>query len=73
MRYYFHIKDGETLIRDQEGAEFPDLAAARLEAIKSAREALLRGEVLNGRAIAISDERGTILDTVLLRDQFRMP
>ncbi len=32
-RYYFHIRDGNNLIRDEEGTELPSLEAARAEAI----------------------------------------
>ena len=32
-RYYFHIRDGNNLIRDEEGIELPSLEAARAEAI----------------------------------------
>ena len=37
-RYYFHIKDGAELIKDQEGTELPTPDAARRQALKSARE-----------------------------------
>ena len=35
-RYFFHLRDDEELIRDEEGADLPDLAAARKEAALSA-------------------------------------
>jgi hypothetical protein len=37
-RYYFHIKDGAKLIYDLEGSEHPDLPAARVHALKIARD-----------------------------------
>ena len=37
-RYFFHIKDGATLIKDQEGSELATPEAARLQALVSARE-----------------------------------
>lgn len=37
-RYYFHVKDGAELIKDQEGSELPTPDAARRQALKSARE-----------------------------------
>ena len=36
--YYFQIRDGDDLIRDDEGIELPDLSAARREAVLSARD-----------------------------------
>lgn len=38
-RYYFDIKDGEDLT-DDEGSVLPDLAAARLEAVRYSAEVL---------------------------------
>jgi hypothetical protein len=40
-RYFFHIRDDDNLIRDEEGTELPDLSAARKEAALSAREILV--------------------------------
>jgi len=37
-RYYFHIKDGAELIKDQEGSEHATAHEARLQALKTARE-----------------------------------
>jgi hypothetical protein len=36
-RYYFDIRQGEALIRDQEGAEFSDIASAKCDAEDAAR------------------------------------
>jgi hypothetical protein len=38
MRYFFNVRDRRGLIRDKEGSELPDLAAARIEAWLSARD-----------------------------------
>jgi len=47
-RNYVHIRDGNNLIRDEEGIELPSLEAAHTEAILVTREAVrlatLRGE-----------------------------
>jgi len=37
MKYFFHLEDG-TCIRDPKGEEFPDDAAALVEAVKVAHE-----------------------------------
>ena len=39
-RYFFHLRDGDHLLRDAEGAELLDLEAARTEALLVAREIL---------------------------------
>jgi hypothetical protein len=36
-RYFFHIRDGDRIIQDVEGAELPDFAAAKVEATQCAR------------------------------------
>lgn len=77
MRYYLNIRNGDMLIADLEGADYPSLDEARQEAVRSARELLSemvrRGEVVNGRSIEICDEEGRILETIRLREQFRLP
>ena len=40
--YYFHISNGETIL-DDHGTELPDLAAARLEALRASRELAFTG------------------------------
>ena len=39
-RYFFHIRDGENIIPDEEGLELPDNEAAGVEARRSAVEML---------------------------------
>ena len=71
-RYYFHVREGGTLHRDEEGQELPDAEAARKEAINAAREILgdklLHGGSLNSRAIEIADETGHVVDEINSRD-----
>jgi hypothetical protein len=61
-RYYFHIKDGTALIRDEEGIDLPTAHAARLQALLSARElwadAIKSGKPLGADAVVIADEHG---------------
>ncbi len=75
-RYYFHIRDGEDFLPDEEGVELPNLKAAHREAILSARgiiaEKILHGEVVDGEVIEITDEEGGILDAVAMRSVVRM-
>jgi hypothetical protein len=70
--YYFHVREGSTLNRDEEGQELPDAEAARQEAIAATREILgeklLHGGSLNSRTIQIADETGHVVDEINLRD-----
>lgn len=48
-RYFFHLRDGDTLLPDDEGIELRDLEDARSYAIESARQ-LLSEAALSGTA-----------------------
>jgi hypothetical protein len=71
-RYFFHVREGSSLSRDEEGQELPNVEAARREAINSAREILgeklLHGGSLNHRSIEIADETGYVVDVVHSRE-----
>ena len=71
-RYFFHVREGNTLHRDSEGQELADAAAARGEAISTGREILgeklLHGGELNSRTIEIADESGRVVDSVNVND-----
>ncbi|WP_427026323.1 DUF6894 family protein (plasmid) [Aureimonas ureilytica] len=77
MRYHLHIRNGDVLIEDLEGEEFPDLDTARREAVRCVRELLAerlrRGDVLDGEAMEIWDETGRLVDSVSFRSQLRLP
>ncbi len=64
MRYFFHIRDGETLIEDPDGSEHASLDEACNEAIQSAREImaanLIAGQPLDGRTFEITDAEGQL-------------
>lgn len=72
IRLYFHIREGDRLSKDPEGAEFQDVETARAEAVRSARELLsqrvLNGEVIDGQSFDLTDESGAVVDTVKFRD-----
>jgi hypothetical protein len=66
-QYFLHVRDGIDAV-DREGSEFPDLAAARSEAIEGLRQ-ILAQEVLTGTmftdgVVNIADEFGGHLETV---------
>ena len=77
MRYFLHLRDGETLIEDFEGEQYVDLNAAQDDAIVAARqmmaEKIRHGEVIDGQVIEICDEDGALVATVRFSDQLALP
>jgi hypothetical protein len=71
-RYYFHLYN-DTEVGDQEGKEFPDLAAAcahatdlaRFEFAEAAKE---RARITLSHRIDIEDQSGAVLATVTFGD-----
>ena len=51
-RYFFHLRDGERLLSDDDGEELRDLGAVRSYAIDSARQ-LLSQAALSGTAASL--------------------
>jgi hypothetical protein len=72
-RFYFHVHD-DIVTEDLEGAELPDLAAARETALEAARDlvcaAVMRGELNLDHRIEVAGEGGENLLTVTFRDAF---
>jgi hypothetical protein len=70
-RYFFHVFD-DIIAQDEEGVELPNLAAARLQAVKGARD-LMTEQVRHGHLelshwIDVTDERGDKVLTITFRD-----
>lgn len=69
-RFYFHIRMGDRIVIDQEGSDLPDPAAARAEALASARQiladAIRSGNDATPEAFIIADCEGRELETVPL-------
>ena len=69
--YYFHLHN-HVGARDEEGQDLPDLAAAREEAIRGARdlmaEGIKQGEVELDDWIEVQDESGAQVLAVQFRD-----
>jgi hypothetical protein len=65
MRYFLHIEDGLERIVDEEGSELPDLAAAREEALVSARQlwaaAIIEQRDLSERRFLVTNNVGDCL------------
>lgn len=75
-KYYFHIRDGEELVQDDEGIDLPNLAAAQEEAVQAARDMLvelLRNDLpVNGQKFEICDADGNILAVVAFRQVLKL-
>jgi hypothetical protein len=69
-RYFFHVFDGMMWSRDDEGDEFPDVAAAIQEAAHIARELLDDDEGPNKAdfRMEVADEHGKIVHAIHSRD-----
>lgn len=71
-RFYLHVCNGNGFVEDEEGQELADAAAARQQAIVSAREIMahdLRGGELNlASFIEVEDEEGKLLFTLPFGD-----
>ena len=71
-QYFFHVREGSSLSRDEEGQELPNADDARREAINATREMLgeklLHGGALNHRSIEIADSTGHVVDVVHSRE-----
>ena len=78
-RYYFHIRNADDLLPDEEGTDLPDLNAARELALASARDllgdAIKAGKEIVPESIVIADAHGQELMSVPLEhalpDRFR--
>ena len=73
--YFFDVYDGALACLDEEGGEFPDLAAARLSAIDGIRSivssAVLEGSFsLDGR-LEVRDQTGALALVVPFTDAVR--
>jgi len=73
-RYYFHIRDGKILVRDEEGMECRDLIAAKDEALCSARDLALEAfkshSLQPPATIEIEDEDGNAVNDIAPRPMF---
>lgn len=71
-RYYFHIRQGDILIRDPEGIEVAETEALEEEAVEAARDLLADGDLqgLDRREwlYEIADESGSTVLTLLFSE-----
>ncbi len=70
-RYFFHVYD-DVIANDEEGAELPNIAAARLNALQGARSLIAdqvrRGYFVRSHWIDVVDEQGEKVLTVTFGD-----
>ena len=70
-RYFFHVYD-DVIARDDEGVELPNIEAARLNAIRGARD-IIAGQVRHGHFVQshwidVVDENNETVLKVAFRD-----
>jgi hypothetical protein len=75
-RYYLHIRDEGRLVEDPDGSDLPDLEAARAEALEGARNILAAkvkaGKLIDDQRFEITDETGSVLAVMPLKDALRL-
>ena len=73
-RFFFHVREGDRLIPDLDGADLPDLDTARTAAVVALRQAAGTAhgaaEAASGRCFQIVDRAERVLATVALWDVF---
>jgi hypothetical protein len=60
-RYYLNLWDGDLFEEDHEGTELPDVAAARVEALRFASEIVSELQTPERVRIEIANEDGSVL------------
>jgi hypothetical protein len=69
-RFYFHLRQGDQLLADDEGVDLPDFATAQREALDAAwelfAEAIQSDKTMVPGAFVIADEAGLALDIIPL-------
>ena len=64
-RYFFHIRDGEYLLRDDEGMILTSDFAVKIEAYASACDVARQTEYNSrGCSVEVTDESGAVIDRV---------
>jgi hypothetical protein len=74
--YYFHVREGERVEIDPEGANFETADQAREEAIKAAREIIaekvLRGDWIGRHQFEITTDDGFVVGVLPFRSVLRL-
>jgi hypothetical protein len=73
--YFFHVKDAQGWIKDEEGLDLPTPELAIIEARTTARDFALTeiraGKPVNGRTTVVVDDEGKQIHEVAIRDVIR--
>jgi hypothetical protein len=67
-RYFFDSRDNETVLKDDDGVELPDLDAVKVIAAQALAELaldILPGSVRRELAVEVRDERGPVLKALM--------
>jgi hypothetical protein len=76
QKAYFHVREGDKLIKDPEGTEFMDLAEAKKVAEESLHEMLAEDigsqRPIKERSIEITSDHGELLAKVTIRAFVKM-
>jgi hypothetical protein len=71
-RFYFHLKDGDRVIKDSEGSNLADTEQARNEGLIAARElvaaAIRAGKQPSVEALIVADGKGAEIMVVRLAE-----
>jgi hypothetical protein len=75
-RYFFHLHECGTVVRDEEGQELPSLLSLREAAVREARS-VMSGEVLAGRLclscrIEVTDENQQLIEVVPFKEALEL-
>ncbi len=74
-RYFLHVREAGDLVEDPDGVDFPDVAAARMEAVEAAREIMAehirKGLDVSGWSFEIADGSGRPVMTVPFSEAIR--
>lgn len=74
LKFYFHVRDGETLIPDEEGMVLKDWTAIQIEGHKSAWEIGKQfGSYPYDLSVEIVDQFGTIVDRIAIAPPHQLP
>ena len=74
LKFYFHIRDGEELVRDEEGLTLRDWRSVKHEGYSSALDVALEcGCQSSNCSIEVVDQFGKIIDSVVVRPLNKLP
>ena len=74
LKFFFHIRDGETVVQDEEGVPLRDWTAIKIEGHKSAWDVARQyGSHSSNCSIEVVDQFGTIVDRIPIAPVHELP